>query len=50
MAEFGDDRFGADVSFSLFEVPDNPPQRHAVMGEDQVLLAGSVLAAKEIDS
>lgn len=35
------------AAIGLFEVPDNPPQRHAVMREDRVLLAGPVLAAKE---
>ena len=40
-------RFGADVPLGLFEAPDDPSQRHAVMREDRVLLAGSVLAVKE---
>ena len=44
---FGVGRFGPDASLGLFEIPDDPSQRHAVMGEDRILLAGSVLAAKE---
>lgn len=44
---FGAGRFGPDAPLGLFEVPDNPSQRHAVMREDRVLLAGPVLAAKE---
>lgn len=44
---FGDGRFSADAPLNLIEVPDDPPQRHAVMREDRALLAGPVLAAKE---
>lgn len=44
---FGVGRFGPDAPLGLFEVPDDPPQRHAVMREDRVLLAGPVLAAEE---